>query len=194
MSPTGVPASTCRKARAICSTLNRLIRIGLCLPGSAREPSAQPSTYPFLLVLVVPESGSPASGRSRPGRAVLQPVQLGLDVAGVAWGAHGVREMGFEALLDVGLERLPLLLLGANALAVRADRQQALELVQLAPQAQDAPRDGQPGAQLVRVDWLGDEVVGPGLHPGQVLLLAATGGDEDEVDVGLVGTGADAEA
>src|SRR5437870_13081377 len=61
MSATGVPASTCRKARAICSTLNRLVRIGLCLPGSVREPSAQPATYRFLLVL-----GGPTIREPRP--------------------------------------------------------------------------------------------------------------------------------
>src|SRR5437870_3970264 len=59
MSATGVPASTCRKARAICSTLNRLVRIGLCLPGSVREPSAQPATYRFLLVLGGPTIREP---------------------------------------------------------------------------------------------------------------------------------------
>src|SRR5437016_2455999 len=79
MSATGVPASTCRKARAICSTLNRLVRIGLCLPGSVREPSAQPATYRFLLVLGGPTIREPrlALGRVAPGELVVSqgPVQ-----------------------------------------------------------------------------------------------------------------------
>src|SRR2546430_10533737 len=103
-------------------------------------------------------------------------------------------ELGREVLLDVVLERLPHVVIVADALAVGADGEEPLELPQLRTQPQDALSDREPGAQLVRVDRLGDEVIRPGLHPSQVLLLAAAGCDHDEVDVGLVAARPDAAA
>src|SRR2546430_12210551 len=69
-----------------------------------------------------------------------------------------------------------------------------LELLDLLAQAEDSLRDLEPGAQLVRVHRLGDEIVRPRLHPGQILLLAAARRDEDEIDVRLAHAGADAAA
>src|SRR2546429_4927100 len=82
----------------------------------------------------------------------------------------------------------------ALPISVRADGEQDLELLDLLAQAEDSLRDLEPGAQLVRVHRLGDEVVRPRLHPGQILLLAAARRDEDEIDVRLPPTGADAGA
>src|SRR2546426_5275409 len=101
-------------------------------------------------------------------------------------------EQLLEVLLDVLLQRLPLFFVVPNSLAVGADGEQHLELLDLFAQAEDALRDLEPGAQLVRVHRLGDEVVRPRLHSGQILLLAAACGDEDEIDVRLAHAGADA--
>src|SRR5213079_2222298 len=86
-------------------------------------------------------------------------LELRLDVFRVAIGADAVTELGGEVLLDVVLERLPLVVIVAAALAVGADGEQPLELLQLGAQAQDTLSDGETGAQLVRVDRLGDEVI-----------------------------------
>src|SRR5260370_37314876 len=101
-----------------------------------------------------------------------------VDVLATAVGTEAVAELRFGALLDVALERAPVLGVVPDPLAVGADRQQALELLQLAPQTEDALGDRQPGAQLVGVHRLGDEIVRPGLHPGEVLLLATLAGAE----------------
>src|SRR5207247_10180508 len=97
-----------------------------------------------------------------------------------------------EVLLYVPAQRLPLFLVVPNSCAVRADGAQDLELLDLLAQAEDSLRDLEPGAQLVRVHRLGDEVVRPRLHSGQILLLAAARRDEDEIHVRLARTGADA--
>src|SRR5512143_3624901 len=107
------------------------------------------------------------------------PVQLRLHVPGVALRADAVRELRIEAPLQVVVERLPLVPLIANALAVGTDREQRFELVQLLPQSEDPLGDGEAGPQLVRIDRLGDEVVGASVHTGQILLLAALRSDED---------------
>src|SRR5437763_16886381 len=124
-------------------------------------------------------SHPPATGRAtlpgarRVGRSLrVRPSrELRLDVFRVAIRADAVAELGREVLLDVFLERLPHVAVVTNALEVGADGEQPLELLQLGAQAQDALRDGEPGAQLVRVDRLADEVVRPRLHPGEILLL-----------------------
>src|SRR5881296_1504055 len=118
----------------------------------------------------------------------------GLDVLDVAVGADTVAEQLLEMLLDVLLEGLPFLMVVANPFAVRTDGKQHLELLDFLAEAEDALRDLEPGAQLVRVHRLGDEIVRPRLHPGQILLLAAACRDEDEIDVRLAHTGADAAA
>src|SRR5437762_3820405 len=99
------------------------------------------------------------------------PIELRLDVLDVAVGTDAVAEQLLEVLLDVLLQRLPLFLVVPNSFAVRADGEQDLELLDLLAQAEDSLRDLEPGAQLVRVHRLGDEVVRPRLHPGQILLL-----------------------
>src|SRR5438876_10519299 len=121
-------------------------------------------------------------------------IELRLDVLDVAVGTDAVAEQLLEVLLDVLLQRLPLFLVVPNSFAVRADGEQHLELLDLLAQAEDSLRDLEPGAQLVRVHRLGDEVVRPRLHPGQILLLAAARRDEDEIDVRLAHTGAAAAA
>ncbi len=103
-------------------------------------------------------------------------------------------EQLLEVFLDVLLQRLPFFLVVPNSLAVRADGEQHLELLDLLAQAEDALRHLEPGAQLVRVHRLGDEIVRPRLHPGQILLLAAARRDEDEIDVRLAHARADAAA
>src|SRR6266849_7398428 len=50
--------------------------------------------------------------------AVLESVQLRLDLRRIARRTDRVSEVGVEPLLDVGLERLPLALLRPNAFAV----------------------------------------------------------------------------
>src|SRR2546426_924720 len=85
------------------------------------------------------------------------PIELRLDVLDVAVGADAVAEQLLEVLLDVLLQRLPLFLVVPNSFAVRADGEQHLELLDLLTQAEDALRDLEPGAQLVRVHRLGDE-------------------------------------
>src|SRR5881296_1919708 len=115
----------------------------------------------------------------------------GLDVLDVAVGADTVAEQLLEMLLDVLLEGLPFLMVVANPFAVRTDGKQHLELLDFLAEAEDALRDLEPGAQLVRVHRLGDEVVRPGFHAGQVLLLAAARRDENEVRVRLARAGAD---
>src|SRR5207248_257966 len=84
----------------------------------------------------------------------------------------------------------PILLIVTNPLAVRTDRQQALELLQLAPQPENALGHREPGAQLVRVHRLGEEVVGSRPHPREVLFPAAARSDQDEVHVRLFRAGA----
>src|SRR5439155_12946542 len=115
-------------------------------------------------------------------------VELRLYVLRVTVGADAVSERRCEALLDIALERLPFVALVPDPLAVRTNGKEPLELLQLPAEAQDALRDSEPGLQLVRVHRLGDEVVGPGLHGGEVLLFAAARRDENEIDVGLVAT------
>src|SRR3989449_209052 len=118
-------------------------------------------------------------------------IELRLDVLDVAVGTDAVAEQLLEVLLDVLLQRLPLFLVVPNSFAVRANGEQHLELLDLLAQAEDSLRDLEPGAQLVRVHRLGDEIVRPRLHPGQILLLAAARRDEDEIDVRLAHAGAD---
>src|SRR2546428_5239303 len=113
-------------------------------------------------------------------------IELRLDVLDVAVGTDAMAEQLLEVLLDVLLQRLPLLFVVPNSLAVGADGEQHLELLDLLAQAEDALRDLEPGAQLVRVHRLGDEVVRPRLHPGQILLLAAAWRDDGEIDGMLI--------
>src|SRR3989454_12634061 len=127
----------------------------------------------------------------RPPRSTLFPYTTLFRSLGVAVGTDAVAQQLLEVLLDVFLERLPLLLVVPNPLTVRADRKQHLELLDLLAQAEDALRHLEPGAQLVGIDRLGDEVVRPGLHAREVLLLAAARRDQDEIDVRLARPGPD---
>src|SRR5256712_110756 len=88
-------------------------------------------------------------------------IELRLDVLDVAVGTDAVAEQLLEVLLDVLLQRLPLFFVVPNSFAVRADGEQHLELLDLLAQAEDSLRDLEPGAQLVRVHRLGDEIVRP---------------------------------
>src|SRR5262249_61982325 len=75
----------------------------------------------------------PGAARSRLGAAGLsdlaQPVELGLDVLLPTIGADAVGELRVRVPLDVGLDLLPVVLVVADLLAVRADREESLELL-----------------------------------------------------------------
>src|SRR6058998_1731793 len=68
-------------------------------------------------------------------------VQLRLDVLAVALRADAVAELGLGPPFDIPLERAPLVLIVPDALAIAANRQQALEGVELLAQPEDALGD-----------------------------------------------------
>src|SRR5213593_3169858 len=48
---------------------------------------------------------------------------------------------------------------------------------------EDALGNAKPRLQLVEIEWFGDEIVGPGFHAFQVILLTNQSGDENDVRV-----------
>ena len=86
---------------------------------------------------------------------------------------------------DILLDGPPAPLLVADLFAVRADRQQPLQLAHLLVQVQDSFGHAQAGGQQIGVERLGDEVVDPGVHRLQEVHLAPFG--REHRDVGVVG-------
>src|SRR4051812_13559105 len=117
-----------------------------------------------------------ATARLRVGRPF--PEMLGRAARADAVGEHRVR-----ALRDVLFDRDPLLLGLADVLAVGADREQALQLLHFGLEAEDPLGDAQASAQLLRVDRLGNEIVGARFERLEVPLLSAPPGYYEDVHV-----------
>src|SRR6185437_13144799 len=127
-------------------------------------------------------------------RTRLRLFKLRPHVLFVAVRTVAVTELRLGSLFDIALDRLPFFRRIADAFAVGANRQQALELLHVLPQAEDPLGGLEPGAQLVHVDRLRDEVVGARLHAFEVPLFSARRGDQEEVGIAIGGPRAQATA
>src|SRR5580765_5962972 len=117
-------------------------------------------------------------------------------------------ELSVGVALDVGLDLLPVVTVVADFLAVRADRQESLQLLdpcqrlfELAYalgegglERQHAEADLHTGAKLLPLERLDDVVVGAGAQAGHDVLGPGLRGDEDEIRLGLAAQGADPRA
>src|SRR5579859_4233357 len=103
----------------------------------------------------------------------------------VAIGTIAVTELRRRPLLDIPLDRFPALRCVANALTVRAHRQQSLELLYMSAETQHALGGSEPRPQLVYVDGLRDEIIGARIHAFEIAFLAAGRRDQQEVTVAI---------
>lgn len=94
-----------------------------------------------------------------------------------------VGKSGFGMDLDIIFDALPVVLSVSNLFATAADREKALELVDMPVQAEDTFGDLNPGCQFVRVERLGNKVIRPGIHCFEIIGLAFERGKQDEVAV-----------
>src|SRR5205823_4488785 len=126
-----------------------------------------------------------------PGSRLRRPV---LEMLGGAIRADPVREHRVRPLRHVLLDGHPLVVVLADVLAVGANGEQSLQLLHLRLEPEDAFRDAQARAQLLRVDGLGNEVVGPRLERLEVPLLPAPRRHHQHVHVAGVLAAADVPA
>src|SRR5258705_6498948 len=115
--------------------------------------------------------------------------KLGTDVLLVTVRTIAVTELRFGSRFNIAFDRLPLFRRIANPLAVRADRQQALELLHMVAQPEDPLSGLVPRAQFVHVDGLRDEVIGAGFHALEVALFSTGRSDQEEVGIAIRGPG-----
>src|SRR6267142_617743 len=101
-----------------------------------------------------------------------------------------VTELRFGARFDIALDRFPFFARIADALAIRANRQQSLELLHVLAQSQDPLRGFEPRAELIDIDRLGDEIVRARFHPFEVALLPTRRGDQEKIRIAVGGPGA----
>src|SRR5207245_2843617 len=127
-------------------------------PSRSVPPRAQALLQHSITTYAGPrERGVRALRRHAPSRCRPQPLELGLHVLLVAVRADAVAEVGGGALLDVALDRLPLLGRIADPLAVGANREQSFELLHMPPETEDAVGHLEARVQLVDIHGLGDE-------------------------------------
>src|SRR5207302_4570497 len=110
-------------------------------------------------------------------------LQLWPHVFFVALRADPVAERRAGALFDVTFERAIAPGLVADTLAIRADGQEALELVQRLAQPENALRHAEARGDLLAVHGLGEEVVDARVHRGEEALAAAPPREQDEIRV-----------
>src|SRR5207245_6003577 len=158
--------------------------------GASGDPPADPTTEALGRLLGAPLAGIP--GRAA---GALRRVELGFDHIAVAVRADAVTELDIGVIADVLLDLLPVVLVVADLLAVRADRQQSPQLAHADDrllqlhhaigehrlQLDQTHADLHAGAQLLVVERLGDVIVGSRLQPGDDLLLPPPGGQQDDV-------------
>src|SRR5206468_5995308 len=124
----------------------------------------------------------------------LSPFKLRSHVLLIALRANTVAELGARALLDVALQRAVAAVRVANALAVRADRQQPFERMQLLAETENPLRHRQAGRQLLAIHRFREKVVDAGVHRREEALAPAARGEEDEVRVATAAALPDAAA
>src|SRR3989442_15840148 len=82
----------------------------------------------------------------------------------VAVWTISVTELGLGSRFDIALDRFPLFRRIADPFAVRANRQQSLELLHMLAQAEDPLRVFEPRAHLVLIARLGTEIFASCFH------------------------------
>src|SRR6266567_5639026 len=83
-----------------------------------------------------------------------------------------VSEPGVGTLSDIRFDLLPIVLVITDFLTHTADRQQAVQMLDLGLQIENAFCDDQAGSQQLLIERFGEEIIRAGFHSRQIAILS----------------------